>query len=96
MRTNDFCPLEGITVNEWLGRSVTLRPEANSKQHVRGTLKGILFETRTSKGLILTLIIGDRLVQVFGWMAEIRLEHCSTKTKPPMRKETPNTPETQY
>lgn len=95
MRTNNFCPLEGITVNEWLGRSVTLRPEPTSRQHVRGMLKGIIFETRTTKGVILTLIVGDRLVQVFSWMAEIRLEHCSTKTKPPMGKEEATT-DTQY
>ena len=95
MRTNDFCPLEGIIIGEWMGRSVTLHPEANSKQHVKGTLKGIIFETRTSKGLILTLIVGDRLVQVFSWMAEIRLEQCSTKTKPPMGKEEAAT-DTQY
>ena len=95
MRMKDFCPLKGITVNEWLGRSVTLRPKATSRQHVRGTLKGIIFETRTTKGVILTLIVGDRLVQVFSWMAEIRLEHCSTKTKPPMGKEEATT-ETQY
>lgn len=48
MRTKEFCPLEGIIIGEWLGRSVTVRPEANSKQHVRGTLKGVIFETRTT------------------------------------------------
>ena len=95
MRTKEFCPLEGIIIGKWLGRSVTLRPEANSKQHVKGTLKGVIFETRTTKGVILTLIVGDRIVQVFGWMAEIRLEHCSTKTKPPMGKEEAAT-DTQY
>lgn len=95
MGTKEFEPLDEVYVKEWMGRSVTLRPEPTSRQHVRGMLKGIIFETRTAKGVILTLIVGDRLVQVFSWMAEIRLEQCSTKTKPPMGKEEATT-DTQY
>ena len=95
MRTKEFEPLDEVYVKEWMGRSVTLRPEPTSRQHVRGMLKGVIFETRTNKGIILTLIIGDRLVQVFSWMAEIRMEQCSTKTKPPMRKDETTT-DTQY
>lgn len=83
MRTKEFEPLDGICVSEWMGRSITLRPELTSRQHVRGTLKGIIFEARTKKGLILTLIVGDRLVQVFSWMAEIRMEHRTNKTDSP-------------
>lgn len=83
MRTKEFEPLDGICVSEWMGRNITLRPELTSRQNVRGTLKGIIFEARTKKGLILTLIVGDRLVQVFSWMAEIRMEHRKNKTDSP-------------
>lgn len=83
MRIKEFEPLDGICVSEWMGQSITLRPELTSRQHVRGTLKGIIFEARTKKGLILTLIVGDRLVQVFSWMAEIRMEHRTNKTDSP-------------
>lgn len=74
MATKEFCPIEGIVIGEWIGRRVTLRQNPLSKQQVKGTLRGVIFEARTKRGVILTLIIGDRLAQVFGWMAEIRME----------------------